>query len=50
MAIGKSKVSINLNKLNINLGDIKIVDKGQLLENYSEEDAKRYMRNEKNRF
>ena len=47
MAIGKSKVSINLNKLNINLGDIKIVDKGQLLENYSEEDAKRYMRNEK---
>ena len=47
MAIGKSKVSINLNKLNINLGDIKIVDKGQLLENYSEEDAKQYMRNEK---
>ena len=47
MAIGKSKVSINLNKLNINLGDIKIVDKGQLLENYSEEDAKEYMRNEK---
>ena len=47
MAIGKSKVSVNLNKLNINLGDIKIVDKGQLLENYSEEDAKRYMRNEK---
>ena len=47
MAIGKSKVSVNLNKLNINLGDIKIVDKGQLLENYSEEEAKRYMRNEK---
>ena len=47
MAIGKSKVSVNLNKLNINLGDIKIVDKGQLLENYSEEDAKQYMRNEK---
>ena len=47
MAIGKSKVPVNLNKLNINLGDIKIVDKGQLLENYSEEDAKRYMRNEK---
>ena len=47
MAIGKSKVSVNLNKLNINLGDIKIVDKGQLLENYSEEDAKQYMKNEK---
>ncbi len=47
MAIGKSRVSVNLNKLNINLGDIKIVDKGQILENYSEEDAKQYMRNEK---
>ncbi len=47
MAIGKSKVSVNLNKLNINLGDIKIIDKGQLFENYSEEDAKQYMRNEK---
>ena len=47
MAIGKSKVSIKLNKLNINLGEIKIVEKGELVENYSEEDAKQYMKNEK---
>ena len=47
MAIGKSKVSLNLNKLNINFGDIRIVDKGHLVENYSEEEAKKYMGNEK---
>ena len=47
MAIGKSKVSIKINKLNINFGEIKIVEKGELVENYSEEDAKQYMKNEK---
>ncbi len=47
MAIGKSKVSINLNKLNINFGDVRIVDKGHLVESYSEEEAKKYMKNEK---
>ena len=47
MAIGKSKVSIKLNKLNINFGEINIVEKGELVENYSEEDAKQYMKNEK---
>ena len=36
MAIGKSKVSLNLNKLGISFGDIKIVEKGQLVENYSD--------------
>ncbi len=46
MAIGKSKVAINLNKLSINLGEIKIIEKGELLETYSEEDAKNYMKNE----
>ena len=47
MAIGKSKVSIKLNKLSINFGEINIVEKGELVENYSEEDAKQYMKNEK---
>ena len=47
MAIGKSKVSIKLNKLNINFGEINIVEKGELVENYSEEDAKQYMKSEK---
>ena len=47
MAIGKSKVPIKLNKLNINFGEINIVEKGELVESYSEEDAKQYMKNEK---
>ena len=40
MAIGKSGVSLNLSKLNISFGDIKIIEKGELVENYSEESAK----------
>ena len=47
MAIGKSKVPININKLNISFGEIKIVQKGELVENYSEEDTKNFMKNEK---
>tara|TARA_Y100001958_G_scaffold159486_1_gene161224 strand:+ start:1546 stop:2847 length:1302 start_codon:yes stop_codon:yes gene_type:complete len=46
MAIGKSKVAINLNKISISLGEIKIIEKGELIETYSEEDAKNYMKNE----
>ena len=47
MAIGKSGVIINLNKLSIKFGDIKIVEKGQLYNFYDESLAKEYMRNEK---
>ena len=47
MAIGKSKVSINLNKLNISLGSIKIIEKGDLVENYSEDEAKDLMKEER---
>ena len=46
MAIGKSGVSLNLSKLNISFGDIKIIEKGELVENYSEESAKDLMKNE----
>jgi len=46
MAIGKSGVSLNLSKLNISFGDIKIIEKGELVENYSEESAKDFMKNE----
>ncbi len=45
MAIGKSKVSINVSKLSISIGDIKIIEKGELLETYSEDAAKNYMKN-----
>jgi glutamate N-acetyltransferase/amino-acid N-acetyltransferase len=47
MAIGKTDVDIDVNKLNIRLGSIKIIEKGQLLKTYIEDDAAVYMREEK---
>ena len=47
MAIGKSNVDINLKKLSIKLGKIKIIEKGQLSNSYIEEEAAEYMKNEK---
>ena len=45
MAIGKSGVNINLKKLSINIGNIKVIDKGQLVYNYSESKVADYMKN-----
>ena len=45
MAIGKSKVDINLKKLSIKFGNIKIIEKGQLSNSYKEEEAQKYMKN-----
>jgi len=47
MAIGKADVDININKLSIKLGPIKIIEKGQLSKTYIEDDAGVYMREEK---
>ncbi len=47
MAIGKAGIDINLNKLSIKIGPIKIIDKGQLLNSYIEDDLKVYMKEEK---
>ncbi len=47
MAIGKSDVDIEINKLSIKLGSIKIIEKGQLSKTYIESDAAVYMREEK---
>ena len=47
MAIGKSGVVVNLNKLVIKFGNIKIVEKGQLSSFYDETIAQEYMKNEK---
>ncbi len=44
MAIGKTDVDINVNKISIKLGTIKIIEKGQLLKTYIEDDAEVYMR------
>ena len=45
MAIGKSNVSINLKKLSIRFGKIKIIEKGQLSNSYNENETAEYMKN-----
>ena len=44
MAIGKSGVDIDLKKLSINFGNIKVIDKGQLVGSYKESDVANYMK------
>ena len=45
MAIGKSGVQINLKKLSISFGGIKIIEKGQIFKNYKETEVASYMKN-----
>ena len=47
MAIGKADVNIEINKLSIKLGSLKIIEKGQISKTYNEDDAKVYMKEEK---
>ena len=47
MAIGKANVNINLNKLEITFGKIKIIEKGELSIDYNEIEVAEYMKNEK---
>jgi len=47
MAIGKAKVKIDLKKLSIKFGNIKIIEKGELVNDYKEDDIAAYMKNEK---
>ena len=47
MAIGKSQIQINLSKLSINIGDIKVIEKGELSVDYDEILLKEFMKNEK---
>ncbi|MFL2885002.1 MAG: bifunctional glutamate N-acetyltransferase/amino-acid acetyltransferase ArgJ [Candidatus Pelagibacter sp.] len=44
MAIGKSDVDINLNKLSIKFGDLVIVSKGKVHNQYNENEAAKYMK------
>jgi glutamate N-acetyltransferase/amino-acid N-acetyltransferase len=46
MALGKSNVSINLKKLSIKFGNIKIIEKGELSNSYREEETAKYMKND----
>ena len=45
MAIGKSNVAINLEKLSIKFGDLNIIYKGKIYNNYNETDVANYMKN-----
>ena len=47
MAVGKTSTNLNLKKLKITLGNIKIIENGELHTKYSEQDASDYMKNEK---
>ena len=47
MAIGKSQVQINTNKVNISFGENKVVEKGELSKEYNEVELKEFMKNEK---
>ena len=47
MAIGKSQISINLNKINISIGEYKILEKGEVSKEYNEIQLKEFMKNEK---
>ena len=44
MAIGKSGINIDLKKLSINFGNIKVIDKGQLVNSYEESEVASYMK------
>ncbi len=46
MAVGKSYASLNLEKLSIKFGNISVIHKGKLNNNYSEEETSNYMKEE----
>ncbi len=45
MAIGKSNVSIKIDKLSIKIGDLFIIQNGKLSNNYNESESSEYMKN-----
>ena len=45
MAVGKNDVELNINSVNLMLGNNKVLEKGQLSKNYSEQQLKEYMKN-----
>ncbi len=47
MAIGKAKIKIDIKKLSIKFGNHKIIEKGELINNYNEKEVASYMTGEK---
>ena len=46
MAVGKSEIDLNINSINLTIGKCKVLDKGQLSKNYSEQNLKDYMKSD----
>ena len=46
MAIGKSGIKIDLKKLSINFGNIKVINQGKLVNNYKESEVANYMKSQ----
>ncbi len=46
MAIGKAGVKIDLKKLSISFGSIKIIEKGQIFKKYKENEVASYMKDQ----
>ncbi len=46
MAAGKAEVDLNINSINLLIGNNKVLDKGQISKSYSEQNLKEYMKND----
>ena len=47
MAVGKANIKLKLNRLSLYLGDIRVMENGNIYEKYKEIDGKEYMKNKK---
>ncbi len=45
MAVGKNDIELNVNSITLSIGNYKVLEKGQLVKNYSEQNLKEYMKN-----
>ena len=45
MAVGKNDIELNVNSITLSIGNYKVLEKGQLVKNYSEQTLKEYMKN-----
>ncbi len=44
MAVGKVDIDLNINSINLTIGNYKVLEKGQLSKNYSEQNLQQYMK------
>ena len=47
MAIGKANIKLNTKLLNLEIGNFKIIEKGELIKNFDENNIKEYMKQDK---